>query len=289
MYAILPHAQASSEFQGYTGDCVMNAMLMALHGRWPWRYPLDAATLDAIVRECIAHYGAGPEGQWSADQMVVYLADHGISCRKAAFAQTADGITHELMPHAGQQGAVLGCTNAQALPGNESGVHNHGFTLFGVDDTSGVWLCGNGDAMGSNPYAIQHYTTANLLAAQLDTITWIEGPMLEPTDPIVTRYYTPGPGGWALTRNLALGIHGGMLAYYRNLFSPGDGGGVDMLGLPLGNERPAGPSYVLNGATVQPTYQDFEMGRLIYDPGHQIEPGRPGGSGSVYPAHCLSS
>lgn len=291
MRILLPHAQAASEFvAGFNGDCVMNAMLMSLHARWPWRWGLTADELGAIVRDAIANWGAGPAGQWDDVTMASYLASKYYVCRQddAAVAGGRAAWVAALQRYGGQVPCVLGCTNASALPGNEANVHNHGFALFGVTDT-GDFLCGNGDALLSDPSQIQTYTADDLEAAQLSSITWIEGPMLFPGDPLAEKYFRDqGNGVWQRADNPSIVLRGGMLTYYCSVFSPGDGGGIDVLGLPVTSEYNAGPAYQLNGSFVQPTYQDFECGRLLYDPGHQIDT-RPGYAGAVMPAHLATT
>lgn len=279
---MLPHAQAASEFGAYNGDCVENAMLMSLHARWPWRWPLTMDQLNAITAQAIASYGAGSEGQWDQFLMAQFLADRGYSCTQ----DSLDGWPARLLRWGGQKPCVLGVTDAQMLPGNENGVHNHGVALLGVDD-AGAFYCGNGDALNSDPSQIQVYTADQLTAAQLSSITWIEGPMLMPSDAIAQKYFRDQGGGtWARADNPTIVIRGGMADYYRTVFSPGDAAGLDVLGLPLGNEYNAGAAYQLNGSYVQPTYQDFERGRLLYDPAHKVD-STPGIAGPVFPTHVL--
>src|SRR5215469_13888993 len=75
--AIIPGAEAISEFQGYFGDCGQTAELVALH--LIKRYPLDADHLNQIVRRDIAHgyagnSGAEPLGSIAQDLRIIDIA-----------------------------------------------------------------------------------------------------------------------------------------------------------------------------------------------------------------------
>lgn len=272
-------AQAFSEFQGYTGDCVLDAMLMGLHAQWPARFALTASVLDAMVADAIAHYGAGPRGQWDYGSMTRYLTDRGYRVRNMAVSN----FPAELKRYAGVLPCVVGVTNAAALPGNEPGVQNHAIALFGLY-SDGTYSCGNGDATRSDPNTIQRYSDTDLANAHISSISWIEGPMLQATDPDFPTFFSvvtlgDGTAAWKCKQTGQVIAHG-MLNYYQYAPSIAGNGGLGVLGLPLTGEYAAGPA----SQGVQPVYQSFELGRLLYDPHHTVDT-RPGaGWGPVFPA-----
>lgn len=72
---------------------------------------------------------------------------------------------------------LVGVCNAQALPGDELGVHCHGLAALGVDD-SGRIICGDPDNahtqanMAGNPYGnLVSYRKADFVAADLSSLT----------------------------------------------------------------------------------------------------------------------
>lgn len=98
--------------------------------------------------------------------------------------------------------------------------------------------------------------------------------------PGVRTYYTEGSntGAWkCIEKNHQYEVHGAILTFYRML---GNAGlcGLTHLGLPLGNE------YNMNiKGHPEVTQQDFERGKLRYDPQHVTD--SPPGAGAVYLAH----
>lgn len=81
----------------------------------------------------------------------------------------------------------IGVTNAQALHGDEAGVHNHGFTAFGLD-SDGDFLCGDGDNWAANQNmpgdpvgAFVTYSRQDLINAQISSVTRIHPMAMIPT------------------------------------------------------------------------------------------------------------
>lgn len=92
---------------------------------------------------------------------------------------------------------------------------------------------------------------------------------------VVRDFFTSSPDGktWTCTRN-GFTMHGEILQFYIN-DAQGQLAGLTDLGLPLSNE------IALDAAGN--TYQDFERGRLNFDPNHLHD--NPPGAGRVYKAH----
>lgn len=95
------------------------------------------------------------------------------------------------------------------------------------------------------------------------------------TLPVVANFFTSSPDNktWTCKSN-GFTMHGEILAFYSN-DAQGTFAGLTDLGLPLGNE------VALD--TQGNVYQDFERGRLNFDPGHVHD--FPPGAGRVYKAH----
>src|SRR5262249_109534 len=110
---------------------------------------------------------------------------------------------------------LVGVTNAQALPGDEAGVHNHGLCAYGVDDAANI-LCGDPDNwranvnMPGNPFGQSvTYTRQNFVNAQISSLTKVWGRMGTPLD----GYFTVSADSktYALKSDATISISGGEL------------------------------------------------------------------------------
>lgn len=284
MSRILPHAAAISEFQGYSGDCGEDADLMAEHAAYD--VPLDANSLNTLVRDEIKLGLAGASGA----EPLSTIAKHWVT-RKYAFdnypyAQPFHvdwlGI---LKAKAGIEPIVMQFANAQALPGDEKGVHYHFATCLGMDD-HGAFVFGDGDNTAARSNHLVTYTAQELANAQpcgLLVLHMPAQPAMPPTPVIihVNEYFDEINGEWVVRPGHGASsgkkVRGGILNAYKTWAANGTRHGLTALGLPLEDEAAVpGKSNCW--------WQPFERGVLICDHGRLID-NPPGSVGDVYVGH----
>lgn len=293
---LLATAGNLSEFiTGRHGDCGELATLAALHVVRPDAYALDGASLERVNRWAIANHRAdNPDGAETMSGVGDYLASVGLHFTVEAPEQ----LRALLAEWAGLKAIIVEYANAQALPGDEAGVHFHFNTCLGGDPELECYLFADGDnssvriTHGRGP--LDSYTWSEIAAAQPYAVLLVEDwPMIDLSVAEVARYFSAatapdGSPAWHCAETGCL-IRGGMLAYYRSLPSYSNLGGLYALGLPITNEIVVPPSELhappAAGAPI-PTVQRFERGSLLYDP-QQLVDTPPDGCmySGVYPAH----
>ena len=157
-----------------------------------------------------------------------------------------------------------------------TGVDGHGICLFGYDDTGAIVGDPNTPEALSGKFV--HYQWANLKAAggSWPSMVIPEGAMAI-TIAEVADYFTEADANTWVCKQNGHKIVLGLLGAYKSWPALGTLNGLTALGLPVGNEQ-----YPKPGTAVQ----DFERGRLAYDPQHQLDT-PPGFSGDCYLMHVL--
>lgn len=162
----LPHSAALSEFiAGYNGDCGETAELAALHVALG--LALDGPELATIVQRDIAHGWASSNGSEPLSSIADDLALVGAQYTSDGFSQppTFDW-KGALAANAGVKPVILEFANAQALPGDETGVHYHFATALGGDPDTETYAFADGDNVAARSGQLVNYTVAQLEAAQ---------------------------------------------------------------------------------------------------------------------------
>jgi hypothetical protein len=297
MSYLAPGATAISEFarqQSGTwlnGTCVEASALMCAMALSPARFQQAPAGfgdyLQQMVNEWRAEFPAdvSPNGASNFVDAADWLRDQGLSALDDVLPSVPDGFAEMQQGIPAGNVYLVGVTNAQALPGDEPGVHNHGLCAFGVDDAGNI-LCGDPDNwranvnMPGNPVGeFVTYTRADFSNAAISSLTKVWGGMLDISQ--VSGFFTAlSDTAWSCKQN-GFVVQDGLLAAYRSWPAQGTLAGLTALGLPLENFKPAGPG---RGT------QTFERGTLHYDPvdsgtGTRALDNPPGASGPVYIAH----
>lgn len=169
---LAPNAFTMKEFFSFHGDCGQDATLMGLHTRDPKRWPLDGATLDAIVREQLAdgYADANLSGgqniysiaRWLREKQKVPVTvvgwDPNQNTNKATFSLAAfhDALKAQIGTDTSGKHywkrpvvAEIQATGA-GLPEDEHNVQVHFVTFMGVGLPDSGWYRGDGDAVAYN-------------------------------------------------------------------------------------------------------------------------------------------
>ena len=163
----MPQAAAISEFvAGYTGDCGETAELCALHVAQGM--PLDVTQLRELTQRAIAQRHADATGSEPLAAIATDLAFVGAQYENAGFSQPPGfdwlGTLRQL---AGVKPIILEFANAQALPGDESGVHYHFATALAGDPSLDRYGFADGDNVAARSGALVTYTAGQLAEAQV--------------------------------------------------------------------------------------------------------------------------
>lgn len=184
-------AAALSEFQGYRGDCGETAELAALHVIDPTRWPLNNATLNAIVRRDIGKGWASASGAEPLSTVANDLALCGIASVNHGFSEPLSYSWRAILDaQGGRRPVALELANAAALPGDEQGLRYHFITCLAWDPSVGVGLFADGDNALARHGSLARYTADNLIAARVCGA-------LEVTTPVKGWSQIGVPAGWS--------------------------------------------------------------------------------------------
>lgn len=164
MWYELPNAHSMSEFQGRSGDCMWDGLLGAL--ATIGRAELTPAALNHMVDVAIAHGWASSNGAAPMSSVSAYLDMLGIPHTTYGYAEPFNidwqGVVRE---YAGHYPLVMEVAQGGRLPGDEAGVHYHGFSILAGDPGTDVYGCCDGDDRDTSP-TLKRRTMAQLAAAQ---------------------------------------------------------------------------------------------------------------------------
>lgn len=232
--------------------------------------------LQAMVNQWRVHNpGVASDGSSSWADATWWMQTHDGLTVDGNIAQDATTAYKEMVSQIPKGFVYLvGTCNAQALPGDESGVHCHGFAALGVDD-SGRIVCSDPDNaatqinMPGDPFGgLVAYDLGNLIAAGVTSLTRVH-PVGTPYD----GYFNQVSGSdWICIKN---GVHlsDALLTYWQSI------GGLP--GLPV-----QGVSYSLRNISPDSAWQRFERSIEVFegDPSNR-KIDNPPTPGQVYLAH----
>jgi hypothetical protein len=183
-------AAALSEFQGFTGDCGETAELAGLHVVDPVKWPLDAATLDGIVRRDIGKGWASANGSEPLSAIASDLALAGVAYINHGYGEPLSYSWRGIFDQWGRIRPLV-CEVAVAgnLPGDEPGVRYHFITCLGWDAAAGVGRFADGDNAAAKGGSLNQYDAAQLAAAKICGV-------LEITTPVKGWSEVGVPAGW---------------------------------------------------------------------------------------------
>jgi hypothetical protein len=184
-------AAALSEFcAGFTGACGETAELTGLHVIDPVKWPLNAATLGAIVRRDIGKGWASANGAEPLSAIGSGLALEGVAYINHGYGEPLSYSWRAILD---QWGGIrpLVCEVAVAgnLPGDEPGVRYHFITCLGWDAAAGHGLFADGDNAAARGGSLNTYTAAHLVAAKICGV-------LEITTRVKGWHEMGVPAGW---------------------------------------------------------------------------------------------
>ena len=275
-----PGLLAMSETDGHGDTC--GPIVIADYLHVTQGFPLNVASIDALRARLIAQGYMGQSGGMTLNSIAAaLLMDYGVHALVTVSwtptLNTAQFHADLLAAMAHHQAVVMQTHNAAALPDNQPGVQEHFILLWGIDSVRGYWAC-NGDTetalRAGGAVSPVWYTWANLLASQPDAYCVL--PAFGGAPPMDPMYFTANPDGSYTCKSTGQILAHGMLAFYEAE------AGLTRLGLPITGEYAVGGS----GHTPQPTAQDCERGRMVYDPA-RVYDNPPGARGDVYYGHCL--
>lgn len=148
---MLPYAAniAGGEFaSGYNGSCGEYMTLGMLHTYDPAKYPMTGSELAALVREAESQFGASSSGAETMGSAVRQLSAHGIALTWVACRLDSQGAAlplavdwkNAISQWAGIYPIGLELANAQALSGDEQGLHFHFVLVAGLRANGNVLL-----------------------------------------------------------------------------------------------------------------------------------------------------
>src|SRR5579859_226709 len=281
---LAPGAEAMSEFARksdgsyHTATCVETGTLMCAVGQRPGMLPMTGDELQTMINQWqVNDPSIGPNGASSYVDATVWLRNLGFQVDENVIS---GDWWAELQHGIGSQHCVylVGVTNAQGLPGDESGVHNHGLCAFGIDSDGNI-ICGDPDNwraqvnMPGNPIGeFVTYTQQDFINGSISSLTKVYPSMLDITNPFVAGHFTQeSDGSWLCNQAYHLPsepasaakqhrIAMGLLKFYQSVPSAGSLNGMTALGLPLSDEH-FSPDGVL-GVSLQ----FFAQGYAVFDP-----------------------
>lgn len=170
---VLPNAQniPGGEFaSGYNGSCGEYMTLGMLHVYDPVHYPMTGYMLASIVTDAHNKYGAGANGTETMGSAVRQLSGRGIALTWVACRLDAQGNAipltidwkNAITQWAGIYPIGLELANAQALRGDQVGLHFHFVLVAGLTPNGNVLLVDGDTKTGTMLY---EHTIAELAAA----------------------------------------------------------------------------------------------------------------------------
>jgi hypothetical protein len=277
---LLLRAAAMPEFFGYNGDCGETAELALLHvitGE-----PMNATNLNTLVKKEIGDHEASASGAEAINAIAQDLRERKIAFDFWPYAQpfTFDWKTL-LRDFAGIDPIILEVANAQALSGDEKGVHYHFICVVGFDEASGRYIVADGDNVAARTNKFAYYTEEMLNAAIPCAAIRGHMPPVPKSVEVYGYFEEVTVGEWRVLPGHGVSsgksITGVMLDAYKVWPAAGTEHGLTAFGLPLADEADI-PNHP--GCWWQP----FERGTLIYDP-HRVVDNPPGSQGNIYAAH----
>ncbi len=286
MSYLAPGAEAISEFArqhsgGWlNGTCVVTSALMCAIALDPARFQMASADIGDYLQRMVNEWRAEFPGDVSTNGASTFVDATGW-LREQGYQVIDDvGVAGDWFGEM-QRGIpagnvyLVGVTNAQALPGDEAGVHNHGLCAFGVDDAGGI-ICGDPDNwraqvnMPGNPVGLRvTYTRQDFINGQTSSMTKVWGRLGTPLD----GYFNISADGktYALKRDASISISGGELELFLRLNGA--------LGLPK-----EAMNYTLQGQFYPGfCFRHYERAIVVYDPQHKLD--TEPGFGDFYLAH----
>jgi hypothetical protein len=215
---VLPNAQniAGGEFaSGYNGSCGEYMTLGMLHTYDPAKWPMTGSELAALVREADVKYGAASSGAETMGSAVKQLSACGIALTWVACRLDASGHAlplsvdwkNAIKQWAGTYPIGLELANAQALRGDEAGLHFHFVLVAGLRANGNVLLV-DGDRKDGT--ALYEHTLEELEAAI--PCAYVRG-TVAPHKPRAISHLTLG---WPLSlQDIASQYLGGNLAWLK--------------------------------------------------------------------------
>ncbi len=192
MSYLAPGAEAISEFARQrsgawlTGTCVQASAEMDAVALSPQLTP-DPSAIGDLLQQMVNEWSAefpgdvSPSGASNFVDAADWLRDQGFNVIDDVLPDVPDWFA-EMQTNI-PRGCVylVGVTNAQALPGDEPGVQNHGLAALGVDDAGNI-ICGDPDNwranvnMPGNPVGqFVTYTRADFSNAAISSLTKVWG------------------------------------------------------------------------------------------------------------------
>lgn len=195
---VLPNAAniPGGEFaSGYNGSCGAYMTLGMLHVYNPAGFAMTGAVLANVVREAHSRFGAGANGTEAMGSAVKQLAAHNVAVTWVACKLDARGNAlplaidwkNAIQQWAGIYPIGLELGNAQALRGDQVGLHFHFVLLVGLTATGNVLLVDGDTKTGTMLY---EHTVAELAAAY--PVAYVRGT----TMPKGAAMATGVPTGW---------------------------------------------------------------------------------------------
>jgi hypothetical protein len=285
---LAPGAEAISEFarqhsgRWLTGTCVEASALMCAIALDPGRFQVAPGDVGDTLQQMVNDWRASDpnvstNGASNYADAANWLRGQGLQAiDNLGVAGDWYGELQRGIPAGNVY--LVGVTNAQALPGDEAGVHNHGLCAFGVDDAGNI-VCGDPDNwranahMPGNPVGLSvTYGKQDFINGQISSLTKVWGRMGTPLD----GYFNISADGktYALKSDAVITLSGGELALYLKLNAA--------IGLP---KEPT--NYALQGQYYTGfCYRHYERAIVVYDPQHKLD-AEPG-LGDFYLAHIDS-
>jgi hypothetical protein len=183
-------AAALSEFQGFTGDCGETAELASLHVVDPVKWPLNAATLGAIVKRDIGTGWTSANGAEPLSTIAADLALAGVAFINHGYGEPLGYSWRAILDaQGGMRPLVLEVAVAGNLPGDEANVRYHFITCLGWDPAAGAGFFADGDDAAARGGSLNRYSAAQIEAATVCGV-------LEITTPVKGWRQVGVPEGW---------------------------------------------------------------------------------------------
>lgn len=289
---LAPGAESISEFaRQHSGvylhaTCVETAALDCLIGQDPKMAvpPADIGDyLQQMVNEWRANNpGVSTEGASSYVDATTWLRSKGFTVEENTMAANPLGWWAEMQHGILTQHCcyIVGVTNAQALPGDEAGVHNHGLAAVGIDSDGNI-ICADPDNwvtqlnMPGNPIgAFKTYGRQDFVNAQISSLTKVYPMTLNINQ--VGQFFTQNADGSWTCKQTSRVVHMGHLQDYQTFMQTNSAlNGLSAFGLPLTDEF-----YPMANVAAQV----FERRIRMYDP-NRLWDNPPGSSGPCYDGH----
>ncbi len=214
---------ALSEFvAGYNGDCGETAELVAMHVAKG--VPLDAASLGQYVQRAVANGLAGTNGAEPLSSIAADLQAMNIPISVYGYGQPFEVNWQQIFAdNAGIKPIIVQVANAGMLPGDETGVHYHFFTILGTTIPN-FYIVADGDNVRAKTGQVVYYSTADMAAADICGIILvdIDPAQMPQSPPPAVSPYTFNADGTAVDNRTHQTLGVGFAGYVKanNVTSP---------------------------------------------------------------------